>query len=56
MKNYEEKALLFAEKYGVIEYEVQGNTMVYYQTYTLENRTIKATVNLDTMEETREQI
>ena len=51
--NYEHKAILYAEKYGVIEFHVKKNQMIYYSSFPLEHSTIKAVVNLDTMQETR---
>lgn len=50
---YELKALLYAEKYGVIEYCVEGNRMIYYSSYPMEHMTYKSAVDLDSMEETR---
>lgn len=32
-KDYELEALLFAEKYGIIEYEVEDHMMKYYESY-----------------------
>lgn len=54
MKNYEHEALLFAEKYGIVDYEVVGNEMIYKEYFSSE--TWQGTVNLDTMKETRKQI
>lgn len=51
-----QKALIYAEKYGIIEYHIEGNTMVYYSSFPLEHRTIKAEVNLDTMTEKRKYL
>lgn len=48
-----QKALCYAEKYGICEYKVTGNEMIYYKSYRMEHSTIKAVVNLDTMTETR---
>ena len=56
MNDYEHKALLFAEHYGIIEYYVKGNTMFFYPTYPMEHMTYKAVVNLDTMKETRKPL
>lgn len=50
---YEEKALLYAEKYGIVDYEVKGNQMIYFESFPLENTIYKAVVNLDTMQEKR---
>ena len=49
----EQKALLYAEKHGIIEYHVEGNKMIYYSSFPLEHSTIEAVVNLDVMEEKR---
>ena len=54
--NYEHKALLIAEHYGVIEYKVQGNKMVYFANYPLEHNTVKVTINLDSKKEHRERL
>lgn len=60
MELKQHKALLYAEKYGIVKYIVKGNTMVYYVNYPqyLKSKayTIKATVNLNTMKETRQQL
>ena len=47
------KALLYAEKHGIIEYHIDGNKMIYYSSFPLEHSTIEAEVNLDTMTENR---
>ena len=52
----EQKALLYAEKYGIIEYHVEGNKMIYYSSFPLEHSTIEAVVNLDTMTEKRKYL
>lgn len=54
--DYKNKALKYAEKYGIIDYEIKENLMIYYVNYSLENRKYKCTVNLNTMKETRKQI
>lgn len=51
--NYEDKAILYAEKYGIIEFKVKGNEMIYYTSFPLERMTYKAVVNLDEMKEKR---
>ena len=60
-EQYEHKSLQYAEHYGIVQYTTTAsNTMIYYISYPqyLNNKhyTIKAIVNLDTMEETREQL
>jgi hypothetical protein len=52
---YEQAALQYAEKHGIHTYNVVGNTMTYYESYPNEG-TFKATVNLDTLKEVREQV
>ena len=47
MSENEHKALLYAEKHGIIEYHVDGNKMIYYSSFPLEHSTIEAVVNLD---------
>lgn len=51
--DYEMLALSYAETYGIIEYHIKNNNMIFYQSYPYEHRTIKAVVNLDTYEESR---
>ena len=52
--DYEQKALLYAERYGIIDYEVNGNIMTYIEVFGNEKYLCK--VNLDEMVETRETI
>lgn len=54
MTDYKQKALLFAERYGIINYKVNGSKMVYYESFS--SAKYKAVVNLKTMVETRKQI
>lgn len=60
MSNYELVAQQFAEKYGILEYKVKGNLMVYnvsYPAYLSNPRyTIQHTVNLDTGREETKQL
>lgn len=58
MTIYENKALRFAEKYGIIEYEVIGREMRYVETFGQgDNKEIyESTVNLETMSEQRLKI
>lgn len=53
--NYEMIALHFAEQYGIINYKVKGNQMIYnvsYPAYLSNPRyTIQHIVNLDTLKE-----
>lgn len=50
---YSDKALLYAEKYGVIEYKVTGSEMIYYSSWPSYKTTYKCIVDLDTGEEYR---
>lgn len=58
MNEKEKRALEYAEKYGIIDYKVKGNRMIYYANYPAyiaePNRTYKVTVRLDTMKEERQ--
>ena len=47
----ENKATLYAEKYGILEYKLVGKSMVYYANHFSERITYKVTVNLVTMKE-----
>lgn len=49
-KDYKTEALLWAEKYGIIEYTVKGCRMIYYKTYPTEG-TYKHIVDLRTLDE-----
>jgi hypothetical protein len=53
--HYEQAALQYAEKHGIIEYSITDNTMTYFESYPSEG-TFKATVNLDTLKESRSQV
>lgn len=55
-KTYEERAMIFAEHVGAVEYHITGNKMIFYSSFPLERSTVRAEVNLDTMEEKREYI
>lgn len=50
MIDYEHQALLFGEKYGIIEYYTFENKMVYEMYYRNEGRFLHI-VDLDTMKE-----
>lgn len=58
--DYSARALAFAERYGIVDYKVQGKTMVYYKQYPeyLNNPryTIKHTVYLDSGREVTKQL
>ena len=47
----ENKATLYAEKYGILEYTIIGRNMVYYSNYLNDRTTYKVTVSLETMKE-----
>ena len=53
--DYEEKAIEYSEKYGIVDYEVDQNKMIYYSNYPKylaePRRTYKVVVNLDTQKE-----
>lgn len=49
--SYEEKAIHYAEKYGIIDFKVKGNKMIYYESF--HDGTYKSEVNLDTLVEGR---
>ena len=51
---HEERAMAYAEKYGICEYIVKGGTMVYYTAWPAERTTYKVTVDLEAVSETRE--
>ena len=54
----EQRALEYAEKYGIIDYKVDGNKMIYYANYpeylAEPKRTYKVIVRLNTMKEERQ--
>lgn len=53
---YQQRALAYVEKYGIVEYRIEKNFLVFnvsYPAYLSNSRyTIQHRVNLDTMEET----
>ena len=51
MNGYEHKALLYAEKYGIINYRVKDDQMVYYEVWGKDK--YECTVDLNTMKESR---
>ena len=59
-KDYNNIALAYCEKYGIIEYRVKGNLLIYnisYPAYLYNPRyTIQHTVNLDTGREETKQL
>lgn len=54
--NYEGRATQYAEKFGIFEYEREGNLMEYKETFPLEGSTFLVHVDLDTMTEQRRVI
>lgn len=53
--SHEKRAILFCETYGIIEYQIKGDQLIYYRNNAIAQgvyRTYKHTVNLDTMKET----
>lgn len=59
-KYYEDRATLWAERYGIVEYRIRGNKMIYnvsFPKYLCEPRyTVQHTVNLNTFEESTKQL
>lgn len=60
MSIYEQRAIQWCERYGVVEYKLNKNILTYNVSYPayLNNPhyTIKHIVNLDTMQETTQQL
>lgn len=56
----EQIALEYAEKYGIIEYKIKGNRMIYYANYpeylSEPRYTMKVTVRLNTLKEERQKL
>lgn len=56
----EQIALQYAEKYGILDYKVKGNRMIYYANYpaylTEPKYTMKVTVRLNTLKEERQKL
>lgn len=48
-----DKAIAYCEDYGICEFHLEGETLVYYISYRYEHMTYRAVVNLDTREEKR---
>lgn len=53
--SYRDKAIRYAERYGIVSFTVKGNKMTYKEKLPLEKRTMNVTVNLDTMTESRKE-
>lgn len=54
-----EKAINFCEKYGIVEYQIKGDHLIYYRNCAVAQgvyRTYKHTVNLDTMQESVQEL
>lgn len=56
IEGYDLEALKYAEKYGIIEYHVKGNEMIYYTSWPMEHSTYRVVVNLDTLDEVRTEM
>lgn len=52
---YEQKALLYAEKYGIITYDVKDNFMIWVEEFPIEG-SYRYILNLDTMKTKSEKI
>lgn len=55
LSNYNDLALAYAERYGIIDYKVNGNTMTYQEHFPSEG-TYEAVLNLDTRKEVRKLV
>lgn len=59
-KYYEDRATLWAERYGIVEYKIQGNKMIYnvsFPQYLYEpHYTVQHTVDLNTFEENTKRL
>jgi len=53
---YDERALRYAERYGIVTYKVKGNEMHYTEEFRAEKSKYRVTVNLDSMTETRKEV
>ena len=56
---HEKNALTFCEKYGIIDYKVKSNQLIYYRNCAIAQgiyRTYKHIVNLDTMQESVKEL
>lgn len=47
------KAIRYAEKYGVVEFHMSGKKMIYYSSFPMEKTTYRCVVDLETMSEKR---
>ncbi len=61
MADYENKALQFAETYGIIDYKVKGNKMIFYEIFHTDSSLTKKikykiVIDLRTMTETRKAL
>ena len=58
--DYQVKATLYCEQYGIIQYRVKGNLLIYNVSYPAylnqPHYTIQHTINLDTMQHTSKQL
>lgn len=60
MSIYEQRAIQWCERYGIVEYKLNKNLLVYNVSYPAYlgnlHYTIKHTIDLDTMQETTQQL
>lgn len=47
---------MYAEKYGILDYKVKDNTMIYYASYFGEQATYKCILDLNKGKETRQKM
>ncbi len=59
-KLFEDKADIYCEEHGIIEYQVSGTKLIYYANYpkylSEKRRTYRVEIDLNTMEETRKLV
>jgi hypothetical protein len=53
--NYEHKATLYAEKHGIVDFEIKGKIMIYKESFPTEG-VYEARVDLTTMKEKRRRV
>ncbi|WP_291566901.1 hypothetical protein [Clostridium sp. UBA2485] len=54
--DYDQQALLYAEKYGIVDYIIKNDKMIYYENFRMEHTTYKCEVCLTTFKEKRTEL